>query len=129
MDLQPAAIPKVPQQVRLTLGDDDEDMGGVQPSAAASQVAYMADTTIRPVPRPRPTPRSTLSNMPRHTVGFPSDLAIPGRLGDAMLTPQGVRTYLPTTGPGHGRAVQGQRKMPALRDIPKSMCYDGSHSR
>jgi len=100
-------------------------MGGFQPSEAASQVSYMADKTIRPVPRPRPTPRSTLSNMPRHTVGFPSDLAIPARLGDAMLTPAGGRTHLPTTGPGHGRAVQGQRKVPALRDIPKSMCYDG----
>jgi len=67
MDLQPAGAPRVPQQVRQTTIDDVPDTGEVQQLATASQALYRADTTIRPVPRPRPIPRSTVTKVPRQT--------------------------------------------------------------
>jgi len=53
----------------------------VQPTAAPSRGSCSADTPIIPVPRPRPTPRTTVHRKSYHTVSLHgcSDTATPSR--------------------------------------------------
>jgi len=126
IDTQPAAIPKVPRQVRLSLRDYAENMGAVQPTAAASRGSYSADTPIMPVPRPRPTPRTTVHQKSYHTVGLHgcSDTATPSRsvLHDALGGPAMVQPYHHTSVPGQARAVAEPHK----KQVKKNMT-DGNY--
>jgi len=121
IDMQPAAMPKVQHQVSNALRDYAENMGAVQSTAAASRGSCSADTPILPVPRPHPTPRTTVHRKSYHTVGLHgcSDTATPSSsvLHDTLGGPAIVQSYHHTSVPGHARAVAVPHKMPVKKDM------------